>query len=433
MPSTASPLPMLAFVAWRNIWRNPVRSLLTIAALAGGLIVVILYAALLEGMSRDMTRYATEVTSGHIQIHRRAFIDDRDLYATIPWSWLDAIEREVAGIHLAPRLYAAGLASAEESSTGALIKAVDPKREAEVTKMLGHVRAGDVRLDVADVTERGLTRHHVVIGAQLAKSMGIGPGDELVLVTQAADGSIGNGLFVVSAVLRPLEPAFDRMGVLLSIEAFQELMYLEGGVHEVAVKLDSPTDMVTVQAAIDRRVEALNTAEPLDELGGPAVVRNWRQITPAIADMLEMSKTMVYIVGVIVVGLASLGMLNTLLMAIHERTHEFGILLAIGMKRRWLLVTVLLESLYLALVAAVTGSLLGVLAARWLKEPGIDFSASMPDGYDWAGMVFEPVMRGYLEFGHVIDASLLMIAITLIASLIPAWRTVRMRPAEVMR
>ena len=142
---------------------------------------------------------------------------------------------------------------------------------------------------------------------------------------------------------------------------------------------------------------------------------------------------MLLLMGLIVVGLASLGMLNTMLMAVHERSHEFGILLAIGMKRRRLLLMVLLESLFLALVSALVGSLAGAVLAHYLETDGIDFSASMPDGYDWGGIVFEPVMKGYLEPGQIVEACLLMIVVSLIASLIPSWRTVRLKPAEVLR
>lgn len=431
--SVFSRLPILLFIAWRNIWRSPVRSALTISALAGGLVMVILYAALLQGMTRQMVQYATELTTGHLQVHRQAYIDDQDLYATLPWSYLPRIESDLAGIHVAPRLYAAGLASTRETSNGVLIKAIDPVREPQVTQMLTHLRSGQLALGPASPSADGLPRNNVVIGAQLAKNMNIGPDSELVLVTQAADGSIGNALYRVAAVLKPLEPNFDRMGVLMSIAAYQELMYLESGFHELAIKLDDVTALEKVQAALNAEVALLVSEMPLDQFGGPPLVRNWRELNPSVADMLELSNSFLLIVGIIVVGLASLGMLNTMLMAVHERTHEFGILLSIGMKRRWLLVMVLFESFFLALVSAVSGSLLGVLAAKYFEQYGIDFSASMPDGYDWAGIVFEPVLTGYLEPRDVLYASVLMILVTLVASLIPSWRTIRMKPVEVLR
>jgi ABC-type lipoprotein release transport system permease subunit len=288
-------------------------------------------------------------------------------------------------------------------------------------------------LGLADVTPDGLTRYNVVVGAQLARNLSLSPGSELVLVGQAADGSIGNALYRVAAVLRPFEPNFDRTGVLMSVEAYQQLMSLEDGFHELAIKLGDPDRLEDVQAALDRAIAALAASQPLDELGGAAVVRNWRQLTPAVADMLALSTSMFLFVGIVVVGLASLGMLNTMLMAVYERTHEFGILLAIGMKRRWLMLMVVFESLFLALVSAAAGALVGVLVGRYFQEHGIDFSASLPDGFDFAGIVFEPVMRGYVEPEQVVYASILMIVAAMLASLVPSWRTARLTPAEALR
>ncbi len=424
---------MLLFIAWRNIWRNPVRSLLTVSALAGGLVMLILYSALLEGISRQMVEYATELSSAHLQIHRQAFVDDQDLYATLPWPYLERIEKAFPSLHVAPRLYAAGLASTDESSTGVLIKAVEPRREAAVTSMLQHLRSGDADLGVAGNTASGLTRYNLVVGAQLAKNMKLGPGSELVLVTQGADGSIGNGLYRVAGVLKPLEPNFDRMGVLMSVSSYRDLVYLDSGFHELAIKLDDIDRLDQVQTALTAEMQRLQADLPLDALGGKARVRNWRQLNPAVSDMLQMSGSMLLFMGLIVVGLASLGILNTMLMAVHERSHEFGILLAIGMKRSWLLLMVLLESFFLALVSAFVGSIIGAALAQYLEIHGIDFSASMPEGYDWGGIVFEPVMKGHLEASQILEACVLTLVVSLVACLIPSWRSIRLKPAQVLR
>jgi len=431
--SSFSQLPILIFIAWRNLWRNPVRSILTISALASGLIMVILYASLLEGMTRQMVRFATEISISDIQVHRQAYIDDQDIYATLPWSYLKKMEQDFPSLHFSPRIYAAGLASVADTSTGVLIKAVDPKREKEVTKLFEHVRHGKLDLGIADTTKNGFVRYNVVIGAQLAKNMNVKIGDELVLVTQAVDGSIGNALYRIAGVLKPLEPNFDRIGVLMSIKAYQQLMYLKDGFHELAIKINDMALLQDTQNKIKNELTQLGKQQPLDKFGGKPVVRNWRQLTPAVADMMEMSKAIVLVVGFIIVSLASLGMLNTMLMAVHERTHEFGILLAIGMKRRWLLLMVLFESFFLALVSAVVGTLIGLVINEYFEEHGIDFSKSMPDGYDWAGMIFEPVMKGYLLPGDVLYACLMMMVVTMLASLIPSWRTVRLKPADAMR
>lgn len=423
-------LTLLQFIAWRNIWRNPVRSGLTISALAGGLIMLILYAALLEGMSRQMVTYATDISSSHLQMHRTAYIDDQDIYATIPWSYLTILEDSSLPVEMAPRLYAAGLASSKNNSTGIMIKAIDPKRERKVTKLLTHMRSGTVSF--IPEQKNGLMHYPVLIGAQLARNLQLTSGSELVLVTQAVDGSIGNALFEVAGILKPLEPNFDRMGVLMSIDAYQSLMYQEDGFHELAIKTHNIDHLDTIQKELISQITHLEQTMPLDTLGGNIVIRNWKELNPPVADMLELSGTMLLIVGLIVIGLASLGMVNTMLMSVHERTHEFGTLLAIGMKARWLLLMVIIESFYLALVSAIIGSMLGSLIAKQFEDKGIDFSHMMPDGYDWAGVVFEPVMKGYLLPEQVVQASILMIILTMLAALIPSWRIVRLKPAEVI-
>ena len=432
MSNLAANLRMLFSVAWRNIWRNPVRSILTISALVAGLVMVILYAALLQGMTSQMVKYATEVSTGHLQIHRQMYIEDRDPYAIMPWTYLSEIEKKFPKIDAAPRLYASGLASTELSSTGVLIQAVDPVRENQVSQLFKHIRDGSIEIE--PVKDKDLTsgHHWVMIGAQLAKNLTIKPGDELILVTQAIDGSIGNALFNVAAVLKPLEPNFDRSGVLMSIDAFKDLMYLQDGFHELAIKLDEISKIGEYQSAISQQLEALSLNDPLDKLGGPALVRNWRQLSVAVSDMLDLSKSMIWIIGFIVVALASLGMINTMMMAIYERTHEFGVLLAIGMKRLWLVLMVLIEASILALVAAIVGIGLSVLIIKIILKNGIDFSHLMPDGFDWAGVVFEPQMRLDMLLQHIVIACLLMYVVTLLASLIPSWRIGRLKPAEVL-
>lgn len=426
-------LPMLVFMAWRNIWRNPVRSALTVAALAGSLVLLILYLALVNGMTRQMVEHATDLSIGHLQLHRQAFVADQDLYATLPWEYMTRIERDIPGIKVAPRLYASALASTDEASNGVLIKAVDPKREPQVTRLLDTIRTGEADLGPASPSATGLPRRNVVIGAQLAKNMNIVPGDELVLVTQAADASIGNALYRVAGVLKPVDPGFDRSGVLMSIDSFRELMVLNDGFHELSVKLEDVSHLPGMQAALDTELAALTAQMPLDALGGKALVRNWRQIVPALADLLKMYEGVVWIFGLIVVMLAALGVLNTMLMAIHERTREFGLLRAIGMNKGWLLLMVLIESLFLVLVSALTGSVAGLALVKGPLKDGIDLSGNLPDGFDFAGVVIDPVLAMQLTPMQLVYSSLMVVGVTMVAALLPSWRVMRVKPAESMR
>ena len=435
---TFSQLKMLFFIAWRNIWRNPIRSALTIFSLSAGLALVLLYSAILEGMTRQMSHFATDISTGHMQVHREAYIEDQDVYATLPWGYLEALEKKFPSMKFSPRLYAAGLASTEDHSTGVFIKAVDPLKENQATKLLNQVREGSNSLEGSIKSLEGFTKSNsemiiypVLIGTQLAKNHNISPGDELILVTQAVDGSIGNAIFIVNGVFKAVDPVFDRAGVLMSIKAYQELMYLESGFHELVIKTPDVNDLFSVQEDIELAMQELNKKSPLDKLGGQAVVRNWREISAAVANMLDMSKSMIWVLGFIIVCLSSFGVLNTMLMAVHERRVEFGILLAIGMKARWILFMILMESLLLGLVASILGSFLGIALVFWLRD-GIDFSSYLPDGYDFGGMIFEPVMQVHLEYEYIWMISLLLIFVTVAASLIPSWKTVKLKPVDVL-
>lgn len=428
---------MLFFIAWRNLWRNRIRSILTISALAGGLALMIVYTTLIQGMSKQMINFATNISIGHLQIHRQSYIDDQDVYATMSWDLLSYLEKK-REYKFAPRLYGAGLGAAGNLSTGIMLKAIDPEKEQQVTTILNHVRMGKADLGLiqdANSSDPALVIYGVVIGAQLAKNLKISPGDELIIITQAIDGSIGNGLFRVSGILKHIEPNFDRTGVLMSIPALQSLMYLENGFHELAVSINENDNLVERKQSLQEIVSQWSKDNEITKYknGDPIVVRSWRDIVSSIADMLDINESIVYVIGGIMIGLASLGMMNTMLMAIYERTHEFGILLSIGMGRFWLLFMVLLESFFLSLVSAVVGSLLGIGYSLYLERYGIDLSGSLPDGVDIGGILWEPVWLGSFTPGSVLVGIIIMISIAMLASLIPSWRTVRLKPAEITR
>jgi len=430
-------LSMLVFIAWRNLWRNKMRSILTISALAGGLALMIVYTTLIQGMSKQMINFATNISIGYLQVHRQSYIDDHDIYATMPWDLLNHLEKKQA-YKFAPRLYGAGLGAAGNLSTGIMLKAIDPEKERQVTTIMDHVRMG--KADLALVQSSGqddpaLDIYGVVIGAQLAKNLKVSPGDELIIITQAIDGSIGNGLFRVTGILKPIEPNFDRTGVLMSVPAIQSLIYLENGFHELAVSINEKDDLNERKISLQEDLSAWskNNETTNSSSYDPIVVRSWRDIVSSIADMLDINKSIIYVIGGIMIGLASLGMMNTMLMAIHERTHEFGILLSIGMGRYWLLFMVLLESFFLSLVSAVAGGLLGIGYSLYLERYGIDLSGSLPDGVDIGGILWEPVWLGSFTPDSVFVGIIIMISIAMLASLIPSWRTVRLSPVEITR
>lgn len=417
-------LTYICAIAWRNFWRYPVRSVLTVLALSGGLTIVIFYAALINGMGNQMVTQATEVSTGYIQVHNSKYAKDHDLYALIPNNSLNYLEEKITDVSFSPRLYAFGLASSGSYSSGVQLRAIDPEMESRVTVQGTKNQQGTVDNPLLNSN----SPRAVVVGNKLAKQLRLELASELILVTQAADGSIGNDLFVVEGIAKPVDPGFDRMGVLMRIEDFRELMVLPEGVHEIAVNIhEKPLDEVK---SVIRK--ALNNG-PSSSPGGVATeVRTWREINPALSDMLELQKGVVGYAGLIVMLMASFGVMNTIFMSVFERKYEFGVLRAVGMKSRHIFLMVIIETGILTLVASLIGNTCGYLLSLYYSEEGIDFSSLMPDGYDWAGMSIEPVMRAEFQWSAVQTSNLIMLVFVIIATLYPLFRVAGKKPIELL-
>ena len=429
---------MLVYLSWRNLWRNPWRSLLTAGAMVVGLTLMIAYLALMEGMFRQMVGFATNIALSHVQIHRDEFVNNQDPYALLPWELVEHL-REESSFRFAPRAYAAGLGSAGNYSAGVLIKAVDPALEPKVTDLHRRIRQGRFALETTGQARPGgpgtdpVPVFPVVIGHRLAKVLQVEVGGEMVLISQALDGSIGNGLFEVRGILAPIDPAFDRMGVVMSLEAFRELMALEGGVHELAVVVPDVALLDEAKALLATAVEQWpGIGELPADGGGPVLVRTWKEINPALNDMIVSSRSFVYVMAVIVFLVAAMGILNTMLMAVHERRQELGLLRALGMGRGALMAMVLLEAFFLSCFAGTAGTAVGVMLAWYLNVAGFDYSAWLPDGMDFMGVMLDPVFYGHLLPEHVWVSVAMMVATAMVAALLPSWRTARLDPVRAL-
>lgn len=417
----------LAFLAWRNLWRNPFRSFLTMGAMVVALVMMILFGALMEGMLRSMNSIATDMTVGHFQVHRKAYVDDQELYAVLPPDLVKHLENSGKN-KVAPRAYAAALASSGKVSTGVMLQGVNPEKEMQVTKLPKNIAKGAFQLGKEPSNGR-VEIYQVVVGSRLAKQLKVGLGGEIVLMGQGADGSIANGLFHVRGILKPFSPVFDRMGILMSLEAFDSLMVLDGAVHELAVKTP---DLAKVDEYLKEMEASLATyTQPLpDPLSGGVVFRSWKQINKALAEMLQIANSSMYVMSGIIFFLVMLGLINTLIMSIHERHREFGMLRAIGLGQGGLLLMVMMESLLLSIVAAGVGALLG---GWWASDLVIDLTRFLPDGMEWGGITMDLMYVAYLTPEQIYTNVWLMLVLVLAGSFIPSIRVLRLKPADALK
>ena len=310
-------------LAWRNIWRNTRRTAVTVAAMALSLAVTIVYAAMVEGYMVTMERDALDAEMGVAQVFAQGYQDRPSIYSVMEDAPAVVDRLRAAGLPAAARLLGGGLMAAGESSAGVQLRGIDVAAEQDVLSVAGMVKEG-----------RWLDAAHpngVVLGLRLARTLGVTVGDEVVMLSQATDGSIANSLGVVRGVLATVSEPTDRAGVFLTAGAFREFFQLEEGAHQIIVKRPDVVDLTALEA----RIQA---AAPGHQ------VMTWRALVPVMASMMDsLGGLMAFLMFIINVAIAIV-ILNAMLMAVFERIKEFGVLKALGVAPLQVLAMIYAES-----------------------------------------------------------------------------------------
>jgi len=408
-------------IAWRNLGRNRKRTLITGAALAFGYLAAVVIVGVSDGIVAEMIDNGTALLSGQVQVQAPDYLPERSLYTTLGGDRgvaLDSVLRRiraVPGVRAAtPRVYGGGLVSAGRETSGALLMGFDPGSEPRVSRILSTVVKG--RVPAAGTRD-------VLIGAEMARKLHVGPGSEVVLVAPAADGSLGNDLYTVSGVYRTGVAELDAAYALVPIGSLQRLLALAPGrVHEIALSVGDPW---AAPGAADSVRAALAGS------GIRARVRPWPEFRPEIADYARLARASNWILIAIVFAMAVFGVANTMLMATFERRREFAVVRALGTGRAGIARTVIYEGLILGGFALVAGALLTAPILLWWHRSPPDMSF-LYGGFTMAGALVRPVLRVQysLEAPLLSAAALLVTAIG--AAAYPAWRATRVPPADAL-
>ena len=407
-------------LGWRNVWRNPGRSVLSMGAVAVACAVLITVESLQEGLVRQTLENGTRLVLGHLQIQDATFRKDRNLYDTIGGgagtdvpALLAAVERH-RGAVAAPRVTAFALLSTGERSSGAEILGVDPVREARVTRVLETIVRGE-GLD-------GAPRGAVLLGQTLAEQLDAAVGDEVAVVTQAADGSVGNELWRVRGIVRTGLAPLDRSLAVAAIGDVQQLVALAPGrIHQVVARLGDPEQA--------RALAKVLTTERI--LPPEAQAESWETLVPILADYRRLIDAWSWVMLGIVGIFAGFGVLNTMLMAVFERTHEMGVLAALGLRPPLLVAMVLAECASLAAIGVATGIALGASGMAYAVIHGWDLTR-WTEGLTMSGVLIDPMLRGVWAWRAVPVIAASLAALVVLAGVIPALRAARLRPVAAL-
>jgi len=400
-------------LAWRNLWRQPRRTLLTVAAIMLAGIVTVFLLALQVGSYATMKDNVLGVFDGFAQVQQPEYLDDPGIRRTVarPEQLAQKIERidGVAAVAVRGATYA--LLSRGQHSIGAFVVGVQPGVEARVSSIARSVRTGNY-LTPGNAAE-------VVIGQALARNLGVGVGDRVTLLGMAHDGSVAADVLTVRGVFESGVSALDRQLAELPLERFQADFAMAGLANLLVVSGRGLTQVEDALPAIRRLAEPQGLA-----------VRSWNELEPGLAGAirLDASTSMLWYVSLVVVVVVLL--LNTLLMSVLERTREFGVLLALGMRDGAIGRMVWLELLLLLGIGLGAGMALGGGLVAWYGVHGLALPGAEGVFAQWG---LPSRMYPRLSAFSLLTGPAAIALSTAVAGVFPYLRIRRLRPVSAMR
>jgi ABC-type lipoprotein release transport system permease subunit len=397
--------------AWRNLWRNPRRTWLTAGAIA--------FAVLLLGffMSTQIAQYATMIDTGtsllmgHLQVQPEKYVDDPKLERTIAGA--AALRERIAAlpgvVAASRRAQTFALASAGERSFAAQVMGVEPDRERHVVRFPQLVRAGRYLLKGDEA----------VLGAALARNLGLHVGDELTLLGTARSGFVAALGLTVVGIVETESAELDRSIVQVPYDVFADAFDLGDRANVIVVAGDDPDAASAIVPAVAKAA------------GAPLRVLDWRELMPEIEQAIDLDRTSgTFLYGVVVV-LVTFSVVNTFVMTVFERTREVGMLIALGMRPNALVGLLQLEALGLVSIGIAIGGCLAVALIGWVARVGMPLPEAAMELLQ--EMHLPSRMYPVLSPASAGTAPLIMLIAVQLAALIPSLRIRRLVPVVALR
>ncbi len=399
-------------LAWRNVWRNRRRSLINVAAMGFGLAAIMFGQSMMRSLQAQLIEKATGSFTGHVRIERRDIDEPKfpNKFMTDPEPAAKMLAADPRVLAWGKRIHLTGLVSSPTMSLGALICAVEPDKEKIITDMASYIKQGRY-------LEPGTKG--IVMGHKIAGRLDVRLGEKVVLMAQAADGSMGAEAFRVVGISETGSESFDGQMVWVPLTAMQELLGRSGQANELAARLKD----------ID---EADATAADIDAKLGPGNIgaMSWKMIDKEIIGIQAFQDGLLTIVLAIVFVIVALGILNTQLMSLFERVREFGVLMAMGARPKWIVRLLVVESALLGLVGTALGLVIGTALIAHFGRYGL----ALPVGKAFKYFLpFPSVIFMRPAWGMHAFACATVFLVTLLATLPPALRAGRLKPAEALR
>ena len=402
---------LITKMAFRNVFRQKRRSLLTGLSMFGGFVLATIFIGFSDGSYNHIIDQFTRNNLGHIQVHEKDYLDRPSLYKTI--NNFQETAKKISGVKAvqswAPRVYSAGLASVKEKSAGVRIIGIHPRLEDQTVGYTRKIIKGKPLQEKA--------QREVLLGKGLAKILKATVNDSVVIVGQGADGSIANDRYTIVGILESGNELADRVDFFLHIEDAQELLVLGSRIHEITITVSSLKQVLKVDEQLDRIID------------DPALaVDPWQEFAKSFYVAMKADQEGMWITLVIIVLIVAVGVLNTVLMLVLERRREYGVLKAMGTRPWQIVKLVVAEVNFLAIFSVMLGIVAGFFINLYLSHHG--FTLSEPFSYGgmkFTQMLSEINLRMFVIPGITVFMSAIMVGF------FPALKAGRTEPAKTMR
>ena len=401
-------------LAWRNMWRNWRRTTIAVVAIVLGLILLLMFDGLLQGSDQAIFGNAVRFYGGNLQVHAPGY---RDKASRLPMLPLDDPEAVVQAARAQPevmavaqRINTAGIIINRGNSVPVAITAIQPDVEAPISMQAESVSQGRFLLpDDGDA---------IYIGKALADRLGVTVGDNVTLLGRSKNETMRQHNFTVVGIYDVHTPDAEKGTVFIPLADAQTLYNLRDQVTEVPIFLKQ----IGSEAAV---MTALQAQLPHYEID------SWQTLKGDLTDALKTKMAFTSFIGIVVIIIASIGILNLMLMAVFERTREMGVLAALGMKGRQIMGLFLLEGSFIGTVGAVIGCGLGLLIIALLGNVGLDLS-KMTAGMGEVAVLMSGKLYPTITAASLISRAILVVIIAALASLYPAWQASRKAPSKAL-
>ena len=401
-------------LAWRNLWRHPRRTWLTVGAMVFANIILVFLISLQVGMYGMMINNSLRAQTGHLQVQAPGYKDDHKIRQVVPdvIGLATGLRSGLGTGEVAARASAFVLASSAERTYGLQVTGVEPEFESQVSSLPGLVTEGRFLGD--------MYASEIVIGTVLARNLQVEVGDELTFLGSGLDGSFAAAVVTVVGIFDSGVSDVDRGFAEVPLGFFQETFEMGTAGHAVVIMAPDLLRVGTVQSS----------AAALLPTGEDLVIHDWDALLPGLKQAIQADFTSAWFMYAILVVLVAFSVLNTQLMSVLERTKEFGIVMSLGVTPKRLGRMVMLETTLMGALGMFLGVLIGGALVLWLNQTGFSYPEleEMAGKFNLPGRIYPQVSAIGLLLGPFV-----VLASSIVASLYPAIRLRWLEPVAAMR